>query len=39
MRRSEKIYHDLTESNEFVELLDECRQYGKHAYYDYSGLD
>ena len=21
MRRSEKIYHDLTESNEFVELL------------------
>lgn len=26
-------------NNEFVELLDECRQYGKHAYYDYSGLD
>lgn len=22
MRRSEKIYHDLTESNEFVELLE-----------------
>ena len=26
-------------NNEFVELLDECRQYGKHAYYDYNGLD
>lgn len=26
-------------NNEFVELLDKCRQYGKHAYYDYSGLD
>ena len=26
MRRSEKIYYDLTESNEFVELL-ECRFY------------